>query len=180
MPGATFCTAAHLHLHALPASRLLPADEQELRANLSELRSDPLLSPSTHLLSVSIDPQYDKPAVLRAYALDVAGNTSPFDHWEFASGTPEQVRKVAEFFGLKYWTDSGQIVHALVTALIGPDGKVAQIYRGNESGNLRKFSASGRSADRLCRAAAGFMDLERRAGTVAPELAYVDESGLAE
>ncbi len=99
---------------------------------LRELRSDPLLSPSTHLLSVSIDPQYDKPAVLRAYALDVAGNTSPFDHWEFASGTPEQVRKVAEFFGLKYWTDSGQIVHALVTALIGPDGKVAQIYRGND------------------------------------------------
>ena len=98
---------------------------------LREVRSDPVLSPSTHLLSVSIDPQYDKPAVLRAYALDVAGNTVPFDHWDFSSGTPEQVRKVTEFFGLKYWTDGGQIVHALVTALIGPEGKVAQLYRGN-------------------------------------------------
>jgi protein SCO1/2 len=99
---------------------------------LAELRSDPALSPSTHLLSISIDPGYDKPAVLRAYGLNCAGNPHPFDHWEFASGTPEQVRKVAEFFGLKYWTEGGQIVHALVTALIGPDGKVAKIYRGNE------------------------------------------------
>jgi protein SCO1/2 len=99
---------------------------------LAKVRSDPILSPSTHLLSISIDPEYDKPAVLRAYALDCAGNSHPFDHWEFASGTPEQVRKVAEFFGLKYWIEGGQIVHALVTALIGPDGKVIHLYRGND------------------------------------------------
>jgi cytochrome oxidase Cu insertion factor (SCO1/SenC/PrrC family) len=42
------------------------------------------------------------------------------------------VRKVAEFFGLQYWTDSGQIVHALVTALIGRDGKVSKLYPGND------------------------------------------------
>jgi protein SCO1/2 len=99
---------------------------------LQEVRSDPELSPSTHLLSISIDPEYDKPAVLRAYGLDCSGNPHPFDQWEFASGAPEQVRHVAEFFGLKYWTEGGQIVHALVTVLIGPDGKVVKIYRGNE------------------------------------------------
>jgi protein SCO1/2 len=99
---------------------------------LEQVQNDPKLSPSTRLLSISIDPDYDKPAVLRAYGLDCAGNPHPFDHWEFASGTPEQVRKVAEFFGLKYWNEGGQIVHALVTALIGPDGKVVQIYRGND------------------------------------------------
>jgi protein SCO1/2 len=99
---------------------------------LAEVLNDPKLSSSTRLLSISIDPEYDKPAVLRAYARDVAGNPHPFDHWEFASGTPEQVRKVAEFFGLKYWTEGGQIVHALVTALIGTDGKIAKLYRGND------------------------------------------------
>ncbi len=99
---------------------------------LEEVRSDPKLTDSTHLLSISIDPEYDKPAVLRAYGLDCAGKSHPFDHWEFASGTPEQVRKVAEFFGLKYWTEGGQIVHALVTALIDPDGKVIQLYPGND------------------------------------------------
>jgi protein SCO1/2 len=99
---------------------------------LEQVRSDSTLSPFTHLLSISIDPEHDKPAVLRAYGLDCAGNSPPFDRWEFASGTPEQVRKVAEFFGLKYWTEGGQIVHALVTALIGPDGKVVKLYRDND------------------------------------------------
>jgi protein SCO1/2 len=99
---------------------------------LEELRSDQALSPFIRLLSISIDPEYDKPAVLRAYALDVAGSPHPFDRWEFASGTPDEVHKVAEFFGLKYWAEGGQIVHALLTALIGPDGKVFRIYRGND------------------------------------------------
>jgi len=99
---------------------------------LGQVRSDPTLAPSTHLLSISIDPDYDKPAVLRAYGLDCAGAPHPFNDWEFASGTPEQVRRVAEFFGLKCWTEGGQIVHALITALIGPDGKVRQLYRGND------------------------------------------------
>lgn len=99
---------------------------------LKQLRQDSALSASTRLLSISIDPEYDKPAVLRAYALDCAGDPRPFDRWDFASGSPEQVRKVAEFFGLKYWSEGGQIVHALVTALINPDGTVVKIYRGNE------------------------------------------------
>ena len=99
---------------------------------LEQLRGDPALSQITRLLSISIDPEYDKPAVLRAYALDFAGDPHPFDRWDFASGTREQVRKVAEFFGLKYWSEGGQIVHALVTALIGPDGKVMHVYCGND------------------------------------------------
>ncbi len=99
---------------------------------LAQAQSDPAILPFTHLLSISIDPQYDKPAVLRAYALDCSGTGQPFGHWDFASGTPEQVRKVAEFFGLKYWTEGGQIVHSLVTALVGPDGKVVKVYRGND------------------------------------------------
>jgi protein SCO1/2 len=90
------------------------------------------LSASTHLLSISIDPEYDKPAVLHSYGLEYAGKSSPFEHWEFASGTPEQTRKVAEFFGMSYWKEGGQIMHALMTTLIGPDGKVRKLYPGNQ------------------------------------------------
>jgi protein SCO1 len=84
------------------------------------------------LLSISIDPAYDQPAVLRAFGLEFSGSPHPFGQWEFASGTPQQVQKVAGFFGLKYWTDNGQIVHALVTTLIGPDGRVVKLYQGND------------------------------------------------
>jgi protein SCO1/2 len=99
-----------------------------------ELRSNMALATSTHLLSVSIDPDYDKPSVLRSYGMAYIDKTSasPFQGWEFVSGTPQQVRQVAEFFGLSYSNEQGQIVHSLVTALIDPDGKVRKLYRGNQ------------------------------------------------
>jgi protein SCO1/2 len=115
-----------------PMPNYCPLMSKNFAQILERTQGDPKLSASTHLLSISIDPEYDKPAVLRAYGSACAGNPHPFERWEFASGTPDQVRKIAEFFGLKYWTDSGQIVHALVTALVGPDGKVIKVYRGND------------------------------------------------
>ena len=115
-----------------PLPDYCPLMSRNFAAIAQQIRSDPKLSHFTHLLSISIDPEFDTPAVLRAYGRNYAGTLHPFDRWEFATGTPAQVRKVAEFFGLRYWTDRGQIVHALVTALIAPNGKVVQVYRGND------------------------------------------------
>jgi hypothetical protein len=47
---------------------------------LERTQGDPKLSASTHLLSISIDPEYDKPAVLHAYGVECAGNRHPFEH----------------------------------------------------------------------------------------------------
>ena len=115
-----------------PLPDYCPRMSKNFATILEGLCSDPKLSHSTHLLSISIDPEYDKPAVLRRYGLECAGNAHSFDRWDFASGTPEQVQNVAGFFGLKYWTEGGQIVHALVTAIVGPDGRVVKLYPGNE------------------------------------------------
>jgi protein SCO1/2 len=100
----------------------------------AKLPGDAALRDSVRLLSISIDPEYDKPAVLRRYALEYAGKDSAeaLKRWQFASGTPQEVRKVAEFFGLSYWRESGQIIHALVTAVVDPEGKVYKVYRGND------------------------------------------------
>lgn len=95
------------------------------------LRTDPRLYAETHLLSVSVDPEYDKPAVLRSYGAGFVDEPR-FDHWELATGTAEQVRMAAEYFGLRYWREKDQVIHSLATALIGPDGKVVKTYRGNE------------------------------------------------
>jgi protein SCO1/2 len=92
----------------------------------------------THLLTITIDPEYDKPEVLRSYG---AAHTEryaneKFDHWEFATGTAEEVRGVATFFGMRYFHDNDtgvdEIVHSLVTAVVGPDGKVFKLYRENQ------------------------------------------------
>jgi protein SCO1/2 len=102
-----------------------------------ELRKQPELYEKTHLLSISFDPTYDTPKVLRSYGAAYTGRYSEedFGHWEFASGTADEVKGVAQYFGLRYYqSDSGeqQVIHSLRTAVIGPDGKVLKVYRGNE------------------------------------------------
>jgi protein SCO1/2 len=88
----------------------------------------------THLLSISIDPEYDTPKVLRSYgaAHTERYQNETFAHWEFAGGTKEQVKEIAQFFGLTYIPEKDQIIHALRTVIVNPDGKVGKIYRGNE------------------------------------------------
>ena len=100
---------------------------------LKELHEKPEALAKSQLLSISIDPDYDKPAVLRQYGKRYVGDIDPsFQHWQFASGSPEEVRKAADYFGLAYNSKSGQIVHSLSTVLIGPDGKVQKVYLGND------------------------------------------------
>ena len=95
------------------------------------LKENPALAEKTHLLSISVDPDYDKPAVLREYGRASAG-LDTFGRWEFASGGTDEVKKVATFFGMQYWEEGGQIIHSLRTAVIGPDGKLVALYRGSE------------------------------------------------
>jgi protein SCO1 len=100
---------------------------------MQQLQKDPKAFNEAQLLSISIDPENDKPAVLRSYGEHYVGRVDPiFSHWEFASGSPEQVRQAADFFGLAYNQKDGQIVHGLRTVLISKDGKVAKIYSGND------------------------------------------------
>ncbi len=97
-----------------------------------QLGQDPELYARTHLLSITIDPGYDDPKVLRSYG---AAHTERYEnetflHWEFATG--DQVKDIAQFFGLQYFPEKDQIIHALRTVIVNPDGKVAKVYTGNE------------------------------------------------
>jgi protein SCO1/2 len=97
-----------------------------------QLQQDPQVYSRTHLLSISIDPKYDTPQVLRSYgaAHTERYENETFAHWEFASG--EQVKDLAQFFGLRYFAEQDQIIHGLKTVIIKPDGTVARVYSGND------------------------------------------------
>lgn len=94
------------------------------------LKSASLEGPKPHLLTVSFDPAHDTPAVLRDYAQRFM-RPADFDLWEFATGSEDDIRKITGYFGLTYRPDSGHISHNLITALIGPDGKLRRLYQGN-------------------------------------------------
>ena len=87
---------------------------------------------ATHLLSVSFDPKHDTPSVLKTYGEDFTAKTDPsFHHWEFVAVPQKELRQVAQFFGLSYWQDGGQIVHSMSTTLVSSDGRVYKWYGGN-------------------------------------------------
>jgi protein SCO1 len=98
-----------------------------------ELAKNPEEYGRTHLLSISLDPAYDKPPVLRRYGLGyLKGDAKGFAQWEFVSTTPGDLKKLANAFGLAYSTKDNVISHNLDTILLGPDGAVVKRWPGNE------------------------------------------------
>jgi protein SCO1/2 len=106
---------------------LLSANFAQLNAALA---SDAGLRKSARLLSVTLDPEYDRPEVLKSYGATYSGGK--FDGWDFATGDPAEVRRFAEFFGLVYQAEKDQIIHSLRTAVVTAEGKLFKVYRGNE------------------------------------------------
>lgn len=117
-----------------PLAEYCPLMSERFADIHGELLKDDPLRAKTKLLSVTIDPQRDTPEVLRSYGAAHTGryDKETFETWEFATGKPEEIRRLAQFFGLEYFEDKDQIIHTLVTALINPEGRVHKIYRGND------------------------------------------------
>ena len=97
------------------------------------LETDPKAYAASHLISISLDPAYDKPPILRQYGLAyLDDNPSGFTHWEFADTTPDDLKKLAQAFGLEYSEENNQITHTMSTTLISPDSKVEQTWAGSD------------------------------------------------
>lgn len=89
------------------------------------------------LLSISFDPARDTPAKLKEYGIGYFGkDTKPdFTAWQLAVGADSEVRKIADFAGLKYEVDANdktQFNHSLRTLIVSPDGKIAKVIPGND------------------------------------------------
>ncbi|MFM9905581.1 MAG: SCO family protein [Pyrinomonadaceae bacterium] len=102
-----------------------------------QIEANAELKDKLRLLSISFDPANDTPEKLRSYGIGYMGNDPKykFDLWQLAVGKDAEVRKIADFFGLRYEVDQNdktQINHSLRTAVVGPDGKVTKIFPGNE------------------------------------------------
>lgn len=104
----------------------------------NKIAADEELKQKVRLLSISFDPARDTPAKLRQYGLGYLGKDSPADDfvvWQIAVGEDIRVRKIADFFGLRYEVDdedNTQFAHSLRTAVISPDGRITKVYLGND------------------------------------------------
>jgi protein SCO1/2 len=93
------------------------------------LKTTPNDYSKTHLLTISFDPKYDTPAVLRKYGLAyLEGDASGFSQWDFASTKEADMRRLAQAFGLDYQEQDNQISHTMNIALIAPDGTLVKSW----------------------------------------------------
>ncbi|MEO7273333.1 MAG: SCO family protein [Vicinamibacterales bacterium] len=83
---------------------------------------------NTRLLSVTLDPDFDTAPVLTAYARSL--NADPA-RWRFAGGDPDEVMRLARSFSVYVERHGALLDHTLATALVDPEGRVAEIWRGS-------------------------------------------------
>jgi protein SCO1/2 len=84
--------------------------------------------PGLVLLSVSLDPRFDTPAVLADYAKLWRAQPKV---WHFLTGSPRAVEQVAGSFGVVYWPEDGTLTHTARTSLIDREGRVAAVVEGS-------------------------------------------------
>lgn len=102
-----------------------------------KLQNDADLKDKIRLLSISFDPATDTPETLKKYGLGYLGKDAKNDFtlWQLATGKDEEVRKIADFFGLRYEIDESdktKINHSLRTIVVAPDGKVKKVFSGSD------------------------------------------------
>lgn len=115
-----------------------------------QLQNNAELRDKIRLLSISFDPATDTPETLKKYGLGYLGKDAKADFtiWQLATGKDADVRKIADFFGLRYEVDQNdktQFNHSLRTVVIAPDGKVKKVFSGSDWTNdelLRELQAT--------------------------------------
>lgn len=113
-----------------PVPDFCPLMDRQFKVVQDQVRADPALRGRVRLLSVTLDPAHDTPAVLAKHA--VALDADPAI-WHFLSGTREELMRFASQFGVSTVAGDGgtaEIVHNLRTAVIDADGRLAAVLSG--------------------------------------------------
>ena len=78
-----------------------------------------------HFLSVSFDPEFDTPEVLKAY-----GQSYQYDpkHWSFLTGPPDKIAGLAQASGVRYESDNGLINHDFRTLIVDGNGHLQTVF----------------------------------------------------
>jgi protein SCO1 len=117
-----------------PLSTYCPRMSRNFADINKALSSEPKLYARTHLLSVSFDPSYDTPAVLRSYGGAYTGKytQATFQHWDFAAPPEKELARVLKFFLVGVTPEKNHVLaHSLSTVVITPQGKIYKWYPTN-------------------------------------------------
>lgn len=112
-----------------PVPEFCPRMSQQFSDLQRRIKVAPPSGPAVQLLSISFDPAHDTPEVLRAYGERYAADAAV---WRLCTGTEPDIRALLQRFAVHVEPNQATLDHTLATALIDPDGRVRQIWRGNQ------------------------------------------------
>ena len=118
-----------------PLSTYCPRMSRNFAEINKTLSTQPDLYKKTHLLSVSFDPSYDTPSVLRSYGGAYTGKYTEetFKHWDFAAPPQKELARVLKFFLVGVTpAQNHTLTHSLSTVVITPQGKIYKWYPTND------------------------------------------------
>ncbi len=113
-----------------PLPDFCPLMDKHFAAIQTTIKATPALA-DVRLLTVTLDPEFDRPAILKAYARRREADPAV---WTFLTGEPEEVNRFATQFGLYVEhnpQDAINITHNLRTAVIDPEGRLVSVHSGN-------------------------------------------------
>jgi len=113
-----------------PLPDFCPLMDRHFASIQKTIASTPALA-DVRLLTVTLDPDFDRPAILKAHARRREADPAI---WTFLTGDPTEVNKFAAQFGLYVEhnpQDAVNITHNLRTAVIDPEGRLVTAHSGN-------------------------------------------------
>lgn len=96
------------------------------------IAGEPALKDRVHLLTVSFDPDFDTPAVLAEHA---RGRGADPALWTFVTGDHANIDRLTERFGVSVFREGDKqedVVHNLRTAVVDADGRLVEVFNGND------------------------------------------------
>ena len=104
-----------------PIPEYCPRLSKNFEEACAELKAMPNAPTNWHLLSVTIDPEFDTPAALRIYAKRYDHDPK---HWSFLTGPKDKITALARESGMTMEPDQGLLTHNFRTLIIDPSGKL--------------------------------------------------------
>jgi protein SCO1/2 len=115
-----------------PLPNFCPLIDRHFAAVQEQVRSSADLQGRVHLVSVTLDPEYDTPAVLLRHAGQLKADPAV---WSLLTGSREQIETFASQFGVSVVrenTQPSELVHNLRTAVIDGNGRLVTMLSGGE------------------------------------------------
>ncbi len=112
-----------------PDADFCPLMNQQFAALQKTIKGTPALA-DVQLVSITFDPEFDTPSVLKAYA-----KTQQADPliWHFMTGTKDELTQLASRFGVTVTSDgTPALIHNLGTAVLDTQGRLVKLHSTNQ------------------------------------------------